>query len=52
MADEQAMARVRFWWSKLDADTQMMFDKQYRNDPEHVLAVISDGSLTDLSGVA
>src|SRR5688572_13871403 len=52
MADEQAMARVRLWWSKLDADTQMMFDKLYRNDPENVLAVISDGALADLDGAA
>lgn len=34
----------------MDADTQMMFDKLYRIDPANVLAVISDGSLTDLDG--
>lgn len=50
MADEQAMARVRMWWAGVDADTQMMFDKLYRIDPANVLAVISDGSLTDLDG--
>ena len=38
------------WWTRLDADTQMMFDKLYRTDPANVLAVISDGSLTDLNG--
>jgi hypothetical protein len=52
MADEQAMARVRLWWQGLDADTQMMFDKLYRSDPANVLAVISDGSLTDLGEAA
>ncbi|MBK5330707.1 MAG: hypothetical protein JJD93_01970 [Ilumatobacteraceae bacterium] len=29
-----------------------MFDKLYRTDPANVLAVISDGSLTDLNGAA
>lgn len=48
MADEQVMARVRLWWQGLGADTQTMFDKLYRADPANVLAVISDGSLTDI----
>lgn len=52
MADEQAMARVRMWWAGLDADTQMMFDRLYRIDPANVLAVISNGALTDLGAAA
>jgi hypothetical protein len=52
LADEQALARVRLWWNTLDPATQMMFDKLYRSDPANVLAVISDGSLTDINGAA
>jgi hypothetical protein len=52
VADQQALARVRLWWNTLDASTQMMFDKLYRTDPANVLAVISDGSLSDIDGAA
>lgn len=52
MADEQALARVRMWWQTIEPDTQMMFDKLYRQHPESVLDAISGGTLTDLNGAA